>query len=80
MLTGRLERLTLTASLVFTSKGLFIADNNPKNSRCPALSSFLGSKINDSGDICTCQVIAVLCIANASLEVKIKTDECEWRQ
>jgi len=67
MLTGRLERLTLTASLVFVSKGLFIADNNQKNSGCPELSSFLGPKTNDIGDICTCQVISVLCIANGSL-------------
>jgi len=82
MLTGRLERLTLTrtSSLVFLSKGLLIADNNPKKSGCPALSSFEGRNPMAVATFSPIKLLLFCVLLMEAWEVKIKTVEYEWRQ
>jgi hypothetical protein len=72
--------LTLTYSLVFLSKGLLIADNNPKKSGCPVLSSFEGRNPMAVATFADVNLLLFWVLLMEAWEVKIETVNYEWRQ
>jgi hypothetical protein len=66
--------------LVFLSKGLLIADKNPKKRGSPVLSSFEGRKPMAVAKFAPVKLLLFCVLLMETWEVIIESDEYEWRQ